>query len=268
MHKKIILLLIVLLFPFIIKAEEINETKENETDIIKYVNKDTNYKVFYEDDANIIINSKIVIEEMKNATKYGNIAFKTINVNELNSTEQYIEKYYHEIFNNDTGTVLLIDMDQRYIYIYSGQNNYELISKDKARIITDNIYTYASRNDYDGCAVNGFKQINRLLEGKRIASSMKLISNGLISLIISFLFGFLITLNKTKIKKANSKELLKKCKIKFELNNINVKETGTRRVYSPVESSGGSSHSGGGFSGGGFSGGGGGFSGGGGGHRF
>ena len=195
-------------------------------------------------------------------TEYGNIAFKSIKSNDT-STEDYASDYYHKNFGSSSGTLFLIDMDNRMIYIFSDGYNYKIINKAKANIITDNTYTYASRSDYYGCAEKAFSQINTLLEGGKISEPMRHISNALISLVVAFLINFLIVLSTTKISRASSDEVFKNCDITFAVNNIVGKKTGVDSVYSPVsESSGGSSGGGGGFSGGGHS------SGGGGGHRF
>lgn len=227
------------------------------------INEDTNYKIIIEDDANLLSDEEInkLEDEMMSLTKYGNIAFKTIDHNNT-STDYYAREYYHEEFGTSSGTVFLIDMDNRNIYIFSDGYNYTVINKDKAHIITDNIYIYASREDYYECASKAFEQMNTLLEGSKISEPMRHISNALISLVVAFLINFIIVLKATKISRAENKEVLKNCDISFEVNNIVGKKTGVDRVYSPVsESSGGSS-------GGGSSGGGGGSSGGGGGHSF
>lgn len=241
----------------------------------KYINNETNYQVIIEDDANLLSEFEInkLQEEMIPLTQYGNVAFKSVNQNS-STTSNYASNYYHEIFGTESGTLFLIDMDNRYIYIFSDGNNYKTITTFKANIITDNVYKYASKKQYYECASKSFQQINSLLKGEKIREPMRYISNVFISFIVVFFINFIIVLSNTKIKKAKNKEILSNCNIKFDVNNINAVKTGTRRVYSPRSdnSSFGGSSSGRSFGGGSSRGGGGSFggrsSGGGGGHRF
>lgn len=244
----------IFLFVFNISAYNNNE----------YINEETDYKAIIEDDANLLTQQEKLdlIEEMKVLTQYGNIAFKTINENSY-STETYSSKYYHEKFGTTSGTLFLIDMDNRYIYIFSDGDNYKTITKSKAYIITDNVYKYATNERYYECASDAFGQIELLLSGGKIAEPMRHISNILLSILAAFLINFIIVLSNTKIKKAKNKEIISNCHVKFNIDNVNAVKTGQHRVYSPVSdssSSGGGSRSSGG--------GGGRSSGGGGGHRF
>ena len=166
--------------------------------------------------------------------------------------------------------MLLIDMDKRYIYICSAGNNYKVITQNKADIITDNIYQYASSKEYYECAAEAFSEIKTLLDGGKIAEPMRYASNVVISLVIGFLLTFIYIVSSMKVKRPSNKEITKGCEKYVALANIAGMATGTHKVYSPVSDSGsgsGFSGGGGGFSGGG-GGGGGGFSGGGGGHSF
>lgn len=235
----------------------INMNKVSAISIEKYVNNETNYQVIIEDDANLLNEEELynLQQEMIVLTKYGNIAFKTINENNL-TISTYASYYYHEIFGTSSGTLFLIDMDNRYIYIFSDGNNYKTITRAKANIITDNVYKYASKKQYYECASKSFEQINTLLKGGKIREPMRYISNIFISFIIAFFINFIIVLRSTKIRKAKNNEILSTCNINFNVNNISAVRTGSHSVYSPRDSS----SSGGGSSGGGSSGGGGGHS--------
>ena len=222
-------------------------------------NSETNYKLLIEDDVNLLTSSEIedLKEIMYPLTTYGNIAFKTISSNST-TTPNYASNYYHSKFDNASGTLFLIDMDNRIIYIFSDGANYKIITRAKAELITDNIYRYDNREEYFECAKSAFSQVQTLLEGGKISEPMRYISNILISLTSAFIICFIIVLKKTGIKNASDKEILKNCDILFNVNNVKGTLVGTHRVYSPRSDS--SSSSGGG--------GGGGSSGGGGGHSF
>lgn len=230
-----------------------------------YVNEETKYKVILEDDAFLLTANELekLKKKMIPLTEYGHVLFKTTNSNST-FTHQYAETVYSEKFGNQSGTMFLIDMSKREIYIYSAGANYNVITKEKAYIITDNVYKLATGKKYYKCAKKAFSQIHTLLEGKPIIEPMKYISNVLISVTTSFLLTYIVILTTTKIRKTNEKKLLKNCNVLFDVKDIKVKKTGTHKEYNPRTSS-----SSGGLSGGGRSfGGGGRSSGGGGGHRF
>ena len=229
----------------------------------KYINSETNYEVIIEDDANLLTAKEIenLVNDMKPITEYGNVAFKSIDQN-YTSSSNYAATYYSKLFGAESGTLFLIDMDNRYIYIYSDGKNYDIITKAKANIITDNVYKYASNRQYYTCAKEAFDQINTLLSGGKITEPMRYICNIILSFITVFIFNFLIVLSSTKIKKSKNKEIVSNCNVIFEVNDVNAVKVGSHRVYSPVSDS---SSSGGGRSSGG---GGSRSSGGGGGHRF
>lgn len=269
MNKKLLTIinfLIILLIPFNVKAYDssYNNLNNNITESfyndLSYSNTDTSYKALIEDDANLLDEQekKDLLEEIKPLTQYGNIIFKSINDNPSYSTKRYAENYYHENFNTESGTVFLIDMDNRYIYIFSDGKNYNAITSYKAEIITDNIYKYATNGEYYECASEAYSQINSLLKGEKIAEPMRYICNIIFSISISFILVYLYIMSKSKIKKASYKQVMKNAKSNIVIGNITAIQTGTHKVYNPPSSS----------SGGGSSGGGGGSSGGGGGHSF
>lgn len=246
MKNKILVLLIAFFLIFIPSA------KAYET-----VNEETNFKLLIEDDADLLNDSEesLLKETMEPLTKYGNIAFKTIDSNNT-STSSYARSYYHNTFGTQSGSLFLIDMDNRVIYIFSDGSNYRTITSSKANLITDNIYKLATRGNYYLCADRAYSQMLDLLEGRKISEKMRYISDIIIAIIFSFLISFIYVSGKTKISEATYKDIIKNCDVEFEVNNIVGKKTGTHRVYSPQSDS----SSGGGGGGGGSSGGGGGHS--------
>ena len=243
-------------------------------DIKKYEKESVNASdiegVVLEDDADILTDeeeSKLA-DIMAPLTEYGHIIFKTISENDT-TTQTFAHNYYYDKFGNESGTMLIIDMYNRYIYICSAGNNYKVITKNKADIITDNIYTYAKNEDYYGCAAEAFTEIKALLDGGKIAEPMRYASNIVISLVIGFFLTFFFAASSMKVKRSVKSKNIEKLGKSVMVAGVNVMQTGQHKVYSPVsDDSGFSSGGGGGFSGGGGGGGGGGFSGGGGGHSF
>ena len=230
-----------------------------------YTNSETGYSVIIEDDASLLSNDEKIqlAETMKDITPYGDVAFKSIDYNPY-STETYIERYYNSIFGTGSGTVFLIDMDNRNIWIYSDGSIYSTITTAYANVITDNVYTYASDRDYFSCANKAFIQEAALLQGRRISQPMKYISNALLAIAIAILINYFIVRQTSRVRKASDNEIVNGVFANNAFNNVSVNFIRQTRTYSPRSSS--SSGSSSGHSGGG--GGGGGHSGGGGGHSF
>lgn len=220
------------------------------------------HTLLIEDDAKLLTEEEVkkLKEKMKPLTKYGHIVFKSISTNPKYSTKEFANDYYYSKFGNESGTIFIIDMDKRMIYIVSAGENYKHITDSKADIITDNIYRYATRKEYYECAEKAFEQIGIVLDGGKIAEPMRHASNVVIAIVLAFFINFFIVLNASKLKKAANSEVLKNCDIAFEAGNVDGRKTGTHKVYSPPSSSSSGGSSGGGGGGGGFSGGGGGHS--------
>ena len=229
-----------------------------------YTNDETGYRVVIEDDAGLLTDDEKsrLAETTKDITPYGDVAFKSIDYNSY-STETYIERYYNSVFGTGSGTVFLIDMDNRNIWIYSDGSIYSTITTAYANVITDNVYTYASDRDYFSCANKAFIQEAALLQGRRISQPMKYISNALLAIAIAILINYFIVRQTSRVRKASDNEIVNGVFANNAFNNVSVNFIRQTRTYSPRSSS--SSGSSGGHSGGG---GGGGHSGGGGGHSF
>lgn len=221
----------------------------------------TKYKSFIIDDADLFSDEQEskILEQMQDLLQYGHIGVITLSENS-SSTESYASNYYHSNLGVESGTIIVIDMDNRNVYIFSDGENYKTITSGKAYIITDNIYQYATYEDYYKCVSVALNQIQSLLEGKKIAEPMRHISNFVLALTTAFFINFYIVRKVSKIKQATDKEILKNCDIKFGVGEISAIKVGEHRVYNPPSSSSGGSSGGGG--------GGGGSSGGGGGHSF
>lgn len=227
-----------------------------------YENPDTYYEVIICDEADLLTDEEeeTLLEDMKPITEYGNVAFVSISENPYHSTKSYAREFYESYFGQDSGTVFLIDMDERYIWIQSDGAIYKRITTSYADTITDNVYSYASDQEYYCCASKAYSQIYTLLEGGKIAQPMKYICNLLLAVILALLINFFIVMWYSRSKKASASELLTGIYHKVDILNPTVTHTHQTKRYSPQSSGGGGGHSGGG--------GGGGHSGGGGGHRF
>ncbi len=233
---------------------------------MRYVNPDTGYEAVIVDDAYLLSYSEksLLLEEMKLITEYGNVMFNSIYYNST-STESYIRSLYKEKYGSDSGTIFVIDMDNRNIWIHSNGAINRTINKSYAETITDNVYTYASAADYYTCAFKVYEQEYTLLQGRRISQPMKYISNALLAIVIAVVINYIIVRAYSSKKKVSTKKLMDGLFEYRSFENWNVVYTHQTKTFSPQESSSGGSSGGGGGGGGGSSGGGGGS---GGGHSF
>lgn len=240
-----------------ISASAPSETLETEV----WANPETGYCVILEDDAGLLSPSEReqLSLEMRSVTDYGNAIYKSIDENPY-SASYFAEGFYHERIGTDSGCLFLIDMDNREIYIFSDGAVYKTVTSSYANTITDNVYRYASKADYFGCASKAFTQIHTLLSGQKIAQPMKYISNLLLALILAALINYFVVRLSSSAARPSDRELLQSASTRFTFTNPQMQLTHQSKVYSPPSSGGGSR--------GGRSGGGGGRSGGGGGHRF
>lgn len=233
-----------------------------EYDSFAWYNPETGYDILIEDDADLLTDEEknLLADTMERVSYYGNVAFKSIDYNP-ESTSSYARSYFHETFGSGVvdGTLLLIDMDNRELYLFSDGTIYQTVTSSYANVITDNIYTYASDGDYFTCADNAFDQVASLLEGQKIAMPMKYISNALLALLLAAMLNYFLVSFLSRSRKCSDEELLSASQVSFVFRNAAAKKTTTTKVYNPASSSDGGSSGGGG---------GGGSSGGGGGHSF
>ena len=219
----------------------------------------------YDDEQDLLTDAEeaALLEDMRPVTEFGGAAFvSTANYGE--STSAYAKQLYRSYFGSDSGTLFLIDMGQRNIWVHSNGAIYRTITKAYATSITDNVYTYASAGDYYTCAAEVFRQEITLLRGGRIARPMKHITNALVSLALGLLINFIALRRRRKIRKADDRDVFKAIVSGVSVASAGAVMLSRTRHYVGSSSSGGGGGFGGG--GGGFSGGGGG--GGGGGHSF
>ncbi|MBR5337993.1 MAG: TPM domain-containing protein [Lachnospiraceae bacterium] len=229
-------------------------------------------KIYVEDGANLLTDQErqALVAHMQPITQYGSVAFVTINKNST-SADRYAEKRYKELIGLTSGTLFLIDMDNRQIFIYSGGRIYSTVTRSKADTITDNVYRLASKKKYYDCAAKVFDQIGTILAGGMIPEPMKHLCNALLSMAFALILVFMIANFRTRIRKSGESNVFDEtAEKKFEIGEPKAMIVLSEKKTRHVESSGGGgghgfSGGGGGFSGGG---GGGGFSGGGGGHGF
>ena len=269
MRKKVTTLFTAMLFAMVLLLGLPSETRADSSwypsDTPVSHNEETGYDIYLDDWADLLTDSEEaeLLEIMEPISAYGHVAFISIDYNPTYSTERYLEQYYEDHFGRSSGIVFIIDMDERYIWIDTDGEIRKTVTSAYANTITDNVYSYASDEDYLTCAGKAFEQVNTLLEGRAIAQPMKYISNALLAIVLALLINYFLVMMLSRSRKASTSQLLNGTFYKTNIKNPRAEFVKQTKRYSPQSS--GSSGGGGGRSGGG---GGGGHSGGGGGHRF
>ncbi len=87
-----------------------------------YTNPDTDYEIMIEDRANLLESQDEIIrlqEAMLPITQYGNVVFYTTDNDNDQSVKDRAKYFYETLYLNTSGTIFMIDMYNREIYIFS-----------------------------------------------------------------------------------------------------------------------------------------------------
>ncbi len=235
-----------------------------DTNAVRYTNTETNYRVYIVDLADLISSSdeESLVEDMMPLTAHGHVIFISLSENPYSSANTYAKNFCLDTFGRQSASVFIIDMDTRYIRIYNQEDISYTLTDDYCETITDNVYTYASDEEYYTCASKAFKQMTDVVEGKRIAQPMKYICNAFFAVAIALLINYFIVMAFSRSRKPSTKQVIGGIYSKVDIYNARADFVNQTKRYSPQSSSssGGSGRSGGGGGGGGHSSGGG--------HRF
>ncbi|MDO4648820.1 MAG: TPM domain-containing protein [Eubacteriales bacterium] len=222
-----------------------------------YQNEDTQNYVLIEDAADLFTDEEeeLLSEVMWPITEHGHAVCVTVSKNDL-TAEDYAEDFYESYFEQDDGTLFLIDMDNRKLWLYNSGDISYTITSAYSDTITDNVYTMATREQYYDCAAETFTQVTALLEGPSIPQPMKYIGNALLALILAFFVNYLLMHRLGRSRLTVEEQQMEHILNRYRVSEIKKKKYKTERT---LHSSGGSSDgsSGGGGGGGGSSSGGG-----------
>lgn len=127
----------------------------------------------------------------------------------------------------------------------------KIVTSAKCDIITDNVYRYATNKKYYECAADVFSQVDKLLNGQKIAEPMKYICNSILSIMLSLFVTYGLFILCSRNGKASDKEIVNECDSSLKYSPVVVTKIGTHIVYSPISDSSSSDGSFGGSSGGG-----------------
>ena len=206
------------------------------------------------DEANLLRDEQGVQEAMAYVAQYTNVYLYTT-YDKSSSTRALAKSLAYSECGYRPGVVFLIDMTNREIYIYAVNGAEDVISPQVAETITDNVYRYASKKDYDGCVEEAMNQMYRKYSGKSIPSPMRWIGNALMAI----MFGTCIAVTWACLASRAQRDAEGGVSTSIRADNARRDVIHTTRAYR--SSSSGSGRFGGSRSGGGRSGGGGG-------HRF
>ncbi|MBQ6173980.1 MAG: TPM domain-containing protein [Clostridia bacterium] len=229
------------------------------------------------DDAGLFTEDQeaLLTEGMRTVSAFGVPMLWT--TRESGSTARLAEAYYHDRIGTESGVLFVINMNERMIYLFSDGEMYRTVTPSRARTITDNVYSGASRGDYYACATEAFSQIRDLMNGNRIAEPMRIITCVILALtlatVIIYLLAGAIHTQRTALRKGEFIGVLPRSLTPSQreyrvIPKLLAETTVSVSIVRHDSDSGGGGGGGGGRSGGGGGGGGGGHSGGGGGHRF
>ena len=111
-------LLVFLSCIFLICTVTCVNVKAEESYDASYENPNTGYIAMIMDDANLLSYSEVsmLLKDMKPITEYGDVAFCSTN-NNIYSSATYAEILCEEYCSRSSGTIFLIDMDNRNIYL-------------------------------------------------------------------------------------------------------------------------------------------------------
>ena len=254
--KKILafLLILLLLVPVLAAAE----TRTNET---------TGFIAVLDDSGSLLDTAEYdgVWEAMMPVTEYCNVGFYTCSGSDKTYVMDKAKAWANANFKG-TCTLFIIDMATRQLAVWSSTDVQKTLTQSKGYTITDNVYKYASRGDYAGCAESAFNQMYKVLKGVNVKGPMRVISNALLALLAAILLAYLfISARMEQEVKVSMPDII--TTTAAGAGAVIAAKKLTRKVKHSSSSGGGGFHGGGG--GGGFGGGGGGgFGGGGGSHGF
>lgn len=218
----------------------------------------SNDNVCVVDDANLLTKEEIAdledyLDSLNSDVNYLAVTSDTSDYGK--NADARLESYYTSIFAGESdGVAFIIDMYDREIVLAGYGDIDGKISNADALDISDNTYTYASKQEYYNCFYKAFYQADAIINKGFILRPMRIIVAFLISLLLGYLGTFIFAILE------RSKEELPDSTAEIIMAGAAI--AGSATIYDTKKilkqtSSSGSSHSGGGYhsssySGGGF----------------
>ena len=163
---------------------------------IQEKNEETGYMLVIHDEGGLLDTAEAegVLEAMRPILQYASVGFLTYpSGGSRGNSATKAQEWGDRIFGYNTRfTVFIIDMTNRHLDIYASRPLSGILTAAEENTIADNVYRYASREDYAGCAQSAFRQITAVLEGEKLQTPMKYASNALLAIILAILASFLL----------------------------------------------------------------------------
>lgn len=130
-------------------------------------NEEKQYEAIINDELDLLTDKeeRKILDIMKDICKYGNVMFVTA-MPDTTDTKKYAKKLYHDEFQYEDGSIFIIDMKNRYIYVYGCGEVHEVLD-GHYDVMVDNVYEYASDNNFYLCAKVLFEEQRELLKRHR-----------------------------------------------------------------------------------------------------
>ena len=187
--------------------------------------------------------TRAFIESAEGVMKYANVAVVT---SAAGNYEQYAKELLEWYFGaGSDSTLFMINMDPRKIYIYSEGTAKNVLTKNAALSVTDNVYRQAGLGAYYACADKALYQEAVLLSGGRILEPMKYIGNFFLAFMIAILATFVLTFTLMPELKKEAIAGLEATALAALAAGIAFEFANEERIYDPVKSSDSDSSSGG-----------------------
>ena len=224
---------------------------------IQEKNEETGYTLVIHDEGGLLdpAETESILESMRPILQYASAGFLTYpSGGSRGNSATKAQEWGDRTFGSNTRfTVFIIDMTNRHLDIYASRPLSGILTAAEENTITDNVYRYASRGDYAGCAREVFRQITSVLQGEKLRTPMKNASNAMLAVILAILASFLLISGWIRKEQAVSMPTVVKA---ATAGTATVVLGNTLKKVVHHESSGGGGGHGGGFGGGGGGGGG------------
>ncbi len=168
---------------------------------LSYQNPDTGYSAFLYDYAELLSEEEelsLMQESIIPITGYGHAMF--VSDSTADGAVPYAADMSYQTFGDESNLVFVIDMGARDLAIATKGAVEKRLNQNYTLLITDNVYSYASRQDYYGCVQEAFYEAYTLLSGGHIATPMRHITNLLLAVVLGLLINFIyVWIKKRKI---------------------------------------------------------------------
>lgn len=159
------------------------------------VKADTGYSCLIYDEADLLTprQEQDLYEKMQQIVPYGSFALLTNSASSSYSGEasDYARRHCNSLFQGESGTVMLIDMYNRRIEFYSTGQMYKVLNKARANQIADDIYSYATNEEYYECVSVALDEIILVLEGGKLSYTFRYVTNVFLAIGCALMVNYL-----------------------------------------------------------------------------